>query len=213
MFEKLLAELQELQSDQETLSKALPSDDGEGDAKIQAAAAGDGEGDGDGKPKGEDDGDGDGADGDGGDGEPLTKSFTLKLEDGTEIEAQDGTELVKALGARLDATESSMTKALESAIGLIKGQGELIKSLHEQIKKLGGEGRGRRAVVSVVEKPAPGSALAKSEPGALTGEEFLAKALDAQKAGRITSLDVATAEACLNRGERVPAHIIQRVVQ
>lgn len=216
-FEKLLSELQDMQTEHETMSKALPADDGNGDEKIQAAAEGGGavdeekheEPDGD-EGAGAGKGDNDGDEG----GKPMAKSFTLKLEDGTEVEAQDGTELVKSLTARLEATETSMTKALETAVGLIKGQGDLIKSLTEKVKQLSGEGRGRKAVVSVVEKPAPGAAtMAKSEPQGLTGEQFMAKALDAQKAGRLTSIDVSMAEACLNRGEAIPASIIQRVVQ
>src|SRR5690606_10978380 len=209
-FEKLLAELQELQSDQEDLQKALPDDSGEDDEKIRAAAE-------DGRthdPDVEPDSDrGEREDDEVDEGEVTVKSFTLKLDDGTEIEAQDGTELVKALTARLDKTEASMKGALETAVSLIKKQGDMIKSLSERVAKLGGEGRGRKAVVSVVERPNPGSTLSKSDPASTTGEEFLAKALDAQKAGRITSLDVATAEACLNRGQPVPASIIQRVVQ
>lgn len=209
-FEKLLAELQELQSDQEDLQKALPDDSGEDDEKIRAAAE-------DGRthdPDVEPDSDrGEREDDEVDEGEVTVKSFTLKLDDGTEIEAQDGAELVKALTARLDKTEASMKGALETAVSLIKKQGDMIKSLSERVAKLGGEGRGRKAVVSVVERPNPGSTLSKSDPASMTGEEFLAKALDAQKAGRITSLDVATAEACLNRGQPVPASIIQRVVQ
>lgn len=204
-FEKLLAELQELQSDQEDLQKALPDDSGEDDARIQAAAEEGGEA--------EPDDEGAGEDPEGGEGEIGAKSFTLKLEDGTEIEAQDGTELVKALNARLDETEANVTKALETAVALIKSQGDMIKSLSDRVAKLGGEGRGRKAVVSVVERPPAGSTLSKSDQTTMTGEEFLAKALDAQKAGRITSLDVATAEACLNRGAPVPDAIIKRVVQ
>lgn len=215
-FDKLLSELQQLQSEQEeTMSKALPADDGKDDEKIQAAAEEGGAMDASNEPDGDegaDAGAGDG-DGDGDEGKPMAKSFTLKLEDGTEVEATDGTELVKSLTQRLEKTEGQMAKALEQAVGLIKGQGDLIKSLTEQVKKLSGEGRGRKAVVSVVEKPAPGTTMAKSEPQGLTGEEFMTKAMDAMKAGKITSLDVATAEACLNRGAAIPASIIQRVVQ
>jgi hypothetical protein len=86
--------------------------------------------------------------------------------------------------------------------------------MSDRITKLSGEGRGRKAVLSVVEKPAPGaSTMAKSEPTGMSPDVFFAKALDAQKLGRISGTEIAIAEASLNRGEAIPAHIVQRVVQ
>lgn len=209
-FEKLLGEIADLGAEQEAMTKALPADDGKDENKIQAAAA-EGGSDGD-----EDDqggaGDGD-ADDNGEDGKPMAKSFKLTLEDGTEIEAQDGTELVKSLQARIDKNEEDMAKALGSAVELIKGQASMIKSLSERVTKLSGEGRGRKTVLSVVEKPAPETPLTKSEAAGMSPDVFFAKAMAAQKDGRISGTDIAIAEASLNRGEAIPTHIIQRVVQ
>lgn len=208
-FEKLMAELSSLSADQEMMAKALPADDGKDEEKIQAAA-GEGGSDGDaddmgGKPDGDEDDDGD---------KPMAKSFKFTLEDGTEVEAQDGSELVKSLQDRIIANETTMAKALESAVGLIKGQASMIKSLSDSVKKLGGEGRGRKAVVSVVEKPAPGAnTMAKSEPTGVSHEVFFAKAMAAQKEGRLSGMDIAMAESCLNRGEVIPQSIVARVMQ
>jgi hypothetical protein len=212
-FEKLLGEIADLATEQESMAKALPADDGKDDENIQAAAAeGGSDGDGDADDAG---GPADGDADDKGGEKGLTKSFTIKLEDGTEVEAQDGTELVKSLTARIEKSEGDLAKALESTVGLIKAQGVMIKSLTEQVKKLSGEGRGRKTVVSVVEKPVAGNQpLVKSEaPEGLTADQFFAKALSAQKEGRISGTDIAIAETHLNRGEPIPAHIIQRVVQ
>ncbi len=197
-FEKLMAELSSLSADQETMAKALPADDGKDEEKIQAAA-GEGGSDGDADAEGDN---------------PMAKSFKFTLEDGTEVEAQDGSELVKSLQDRIVANETTMAKALESAVGLIKGQASMIKSLSDSVKKLGGEGRGRKAVVSVVEKPAPGaSTLAKSDPAGVSHEVFFAKAMAAQKEGRLSGMDIAMAESCLNRGEVIPQSIVARVMQ
>lgn len=211
-FEKLMQEISGLQAEQETMTKALPADDGKDEAKIQAAA-GEGGSD-DGEDKGEkpvvdaDDKDG---------GKPMAKSFKFTLEDGTEVEAQDGSEMVKALSDRVGALEGEkdgLAKALESAVGVIKGYAPLIKSLQDQVTKLGGEGRGRKTVVSIVEKPEPGAqTLAKSEPAGLSHDQFFAKALAAQKEGRLSGVDIAMAESCLNRGEAIPPSIVARVVQ
>jgi hypothetical protein len=210
-FEKLMGELSQLGTDQETMTKALPADDGKDEEKIQAAAAEsglDGDGDADdmgGEPDGDEDDEGKPA---------MAKSFKFTLEDGTEVEAQDGSELVKSLQDRVEKNEGEMFKALETAVGLIKGQGDLIKSMQDQIKKLGGEGRGRKAVVSVVEKPSPGEGvMAKSEPAGMSHDQFFAKALTAQREGRISGTDIAIAESCLNRGEAIPQNIVQRVAQ
>lgn len=217
-FEKLMEDL-------ELLAKAQPDADADedGDAKIaaaagedaaaEAAAASGGEG-GDDADLGEDDA-GPDVGGDDDEGEPMGKSLSFTLEDGTTVEAIDGTELVKSLIHRVEITEADMTKALGTAVDLIKSQGEqlkeqseLIKSLQEQVKALAGEGRGRKAVVSVTERP---SVLKKSEPEGITPDQFMAKAIDAMRAGRLTGHDVARAESYLNRGMDVPADIVARV--
>jgi hypothetical protein len=132
-FDELLGEL-------ETLAKAQPAEDG--DDKIVAAAA-----EGGGQVEGEekDDG-GEGAD-------PMAKSFEVTLADGTKVQAQDGTALVKALQDRLETTETTMAKALETAIGLIKSQGEQLVALKGKVASLSSEGKGRKAVLTVTPKP------------------------------------------------------------
>lgn len=218
-YEKLLEEL-------ETMAKAMPGDDGADDDKIQAAAAaanpdadGDGENDVTGddlNPEGSeglgDEGEGEG---DGDDEETMGKSFALKLEDGTELEAIDGTELVKSLMARVESNEGTVMKALGTAVDLLGKQGDMIKSLQDEVKKLAGEGRGRKTVVSVSEKPVAGATMAKSQGAAdgLSANEFMAKALAAQASGRLTGLDVARAESALNKGLPVPQDVVNRVIQ
>lgn len=212
-FEKLMQELGDIQTGQDELAKAISADDGADDAKIQAAAAEGGDGNADDKSEktgGEAEGDG-----------VVAKSFMVKLEDGTEVEAQDGTELVKSLVARLDAKESADTelkKAMETMVGLIKGQGEFIKSLTDQVKKLSGEGRGRKTALSVTDKPSATvhtDTMAKSIGTAdgFTPDQFFAKAMEAQKSGRITGHEISVAETFLNKGQPIPPSIVQRVMQ
>ena len=215
-YKKLLEEL-------ETMAKAMPGDDAADDDKIAAAAANanpDADGDGDNDVTGEHiepDGDeGAGAEGGDGDGdETMGKSFALKLDDGTELEAIDGTELVKSLMARVESNEGVVMKALGTAVELIGKQGDMIKSLQDEVKKLAGEGRGRKTVVSVSEKPVAGATMAKSQGAAdgLSANEFMAKALAAQASGRLTGLDVARAESALNKGLPVPQDVVNRVIQ
>ena len=206
-FEKLLDEL-------ETMSKAMPSDDiGEDDKKIQAAAAEGGEDEEEEKDAGfEDESEEDQSEDDADKDEGMDKSFHFTLDDGTEVEAQDGTKLVKSLMSRIEKNEETLAKALGTAVDLIKSQGTMIKSLQDKVNQLSGQGRGRKAIVSVVEKQ---STLAKSEQEeeGMTAHEFMAKALTAQAEGRITGNDVARAESYLNKGMPIPADIVARVAK
>lgn len=218
-FDKLMGELQQLSTDQAELAKALPADDGKDEQKIQAAAAEGGlGGDGDEDDKGgKPDGDADDAPG-AAPGKPMTKSFSFTLDDGTVVEAEDGTELVKSLTEKVGGIENNLAKAMGSMMELMKGQSEMIKSLSDRVAKLSGEGRGRKAVVSVHEKPAatPNTDTMAKAMGAgdgLTPDQFFAKAFEAQREGRINGADIAMAEACLNKGMSIPDGIVKRVMQ
>jgi len=214
-FEKLLADLGSAQAETDTLAKSLPAEDGKDDKKIQAAAAdggagGDGEG-------GDADKDGGNADGDkDGDGKPLAKSFKVTLADGTEVDAEDGTALVKSLSERLDATEGMFAKVMGQAVDLIKSQGAIIKSQGDQIAKLAGEGRGRKTMVSITEKaPAGGEkTLAKSDggSGSISQEEFMLKANAAFDAKRITGKDLTVIDVCLRERHAVDPALISKVL-
>ena len=211
-YEALLAQMQEVQA----MTKALPKP-GEGDdaAKIQAAAAdgaggaGGGKGgNGGGNTEENDDPDGD---------EMMGKSLKIKLDDGTEVDALDGTELVKSLIARMDTDAGVAQQVIGGALSMIKAQGEIIaaqdkvlKSLQADVAALGRQGAGRRSVVSVAPAPAQQSQqqMAKSMPG----EEFMAKSLEAQKAGRISGMDVSIIEGYLNSGAQVPERYVSRVM-
>lgn len=205
-FEKLLEEL-------DVMAKSF-DDAAKDDEKIKAAAA-EGDADADGEhaePDGDEDEEGNEP------GQPMGKSFAFMLENGEQIEAMDGTELVKSLMDRVDATEGVMAKALGQAIGLIGKQGdrlneqsELIKSLRADVTKLSGEGRGRKAVLSVAEKTAPGEQLAKSE-SAMTKQEFFAKANAAFDTGRITGKELTVIDVSLRSGSEIDQGLVSKVV-
>lgn len=214
-FDKLLEELNALGEETETMSKAMSDADGadDSDEKIQGAAADGGDGDdegadagaADGGEGGDGDGDGDDDDGD----EQMGKSFMLQLEDGSEVEAFDGTEMLKSLQAQLKANDERSSQALEQAVGLVRKQGDMLKSLQEKVASLQNAGRGRKAVVSVAD--AGKEPLKKSED--MPANEFMAKALTAQKEGRITGLDVSRMESYLNKGLALPQDLVDKVFQ
>lgn len=219
-FKTLLDELSKLSKSFGAADDADKSNE-EDDAKIKAAA--DGDVDGDGKLDGvdpdttgtDDDVDAD-ADNDEDEDEMLGKSFDVTLANGEKREAIDGTKMVLSMMKRLDGTEADMSKALTLAVGTMQkmqkaltAQGALIKSLQGDLERIGGQGRGRKAVLSIMEK-----ASAKDgddDKAGVAPGEFMAKALAAQKAGRLTGSDVALAESRLNRGLPVPDRIVTAV--
>ena len=192
-FDKLLAELDDLQ-------KAMPAcDDSEGDEKIEAAAK---EGD-----EAEDDEEGEGAT----DAKPMGKSFSFETADGEKIEAIDATEMLKSLGDRLEAREAqdeSLQKTLQKAVELIGTQAAMLKSLQAKVDKLSAQGRGRVSTI-VADKPADMQKAMGGDPGWSKGD-LLAKALSAQKEGRLTVGDVAMVEASINHGMAPPPEIVSR---
>ncbi len=194
-FDKLVADLGEL-------AKAMPAP-----MDKPMAAAGDKPADGapeldaDGKPVKKDA------------PEMMGKSFSFKLEDGTEIDATDGTELVKALLTRSEATDATLAKAIVDIQGVMGKQFDLIKSLTERVGELAGQGRGRKAVLSIHEKPAAGETpLAKSERDGMDGNEFMAKAEAMFKAQKITGSDLMQVETLLNKGMQIPAPLAAKVL-
>lgn len=205
-FEKLLEEL-------DVMAKAIGADEEKKDDQaIQAAAAEGAEG-GEVHPEpdadnagGQSDDDEDNKD------EPMGKSFAFTLDDGSVVEALDGTAMVKALMDRVENTEGVVAKALGQAIDLIGKQGEMIKSMQGDIKKLSGEGRGRKAVLSVAEKSTPGEAMVKSEQPGLSKQEFFAKANAAFDSGRITGKELTVIDVSLRSGSEIDQGLVSKVV-
>jgi hypothetical protein len=210
-FGKLVGELEQLRK----------STEGSGDAAIAAAAAaGSDEGDGDADNKGgASDGDADNKDEKGEEG--MEKSLTLFDKDGKEVEAVDGTAMVKALQTELSDIKTAraqendhLGKALTSVHDMLKSQAELIKaqgstiaSLNEQMSKLAGSGRGQRSATVI---PVAGE-MAKGGEAQLTDGELMAKCDSLISSGKISGTEVSMAETYINRGLPIPAHIRARL--
>lgn len=165
----------------------------------------------------EDEGDGDDDDED----EVLGKSFQVTGGDGQHIKAYDATDLIKSLNDRVFGLESvigedadrreHLGKSLEMISDLIKSQAEQIETLQQAMVNMSKQGVGRKAVLSVNEKPE--TTMTKSvQAEGMDGKEFMAKAMSAMKSGRISAMDVSIAEGSLNRGIAVRADIVSRVM-
>lgn len=202
-YDELLAQLDAEQANQQIMAKALTAGDGEDDATIQSAAAEGAEGD-------EEDEDEEKE----GEGKPMAKSITVGDE---QVELVDADEMIKSLHdltSRVTGNEAALTKGLQSALGMIKGQGEMIKSLHEQVNKLAGQGTGRKAVLSIHEKPAVGAdVMAKSQQQGMTAGEFMAKSQAAFAAGKISGKDLTVIDVSIRQNEPIDQGLIAKVCQ
>ena len=190
-FAELLAQLQAEQEQYEAMAKSVPAEGGKDDDAIQAAAAEAGDTDADDNPEDDDDA-------------PVAKS--VLADDGQEY--IDATEMLKSLEARVAEHDDVLAKAMSGTLDVVKSlkatveaQGDLIKSMQAKMDKMAGGGAGRKAVLSVVEKPAAGETLAKSQQEeGLTPAQVMAKANAAFDAKRISGQELVALDVALRSG-------------
>lgn len=162
----------------------------------------------------------------------MAKSFVLKDAEGNDIEAFDGTELLKSLQAGFEAQKSDTANAFTGVLNLVKAQSAalastqaLVKSLQAQVAQLGGQSAGRKTVLSVHEQI---NTMAKSMGAAgevnnassgdqgMTAQDFFAKANALFDKGDLSGRELATIDVALRNGQplakSLDAALIQRVV-
>lgn len=149
------------------------------------------------------------------DEKPMGKSFSVTLPGGEEVEALDGTLLVKALRDDLLSSQGEVRTSLNQIGEVLTRTTAMLKSLagdnaalRAEMDALASAGRGRKSSLSVHEKPATAVAPAQAAP---SRQEVLAKALAAQHAGKISGYEVALAEGYINRGQALPASLLARI--
>ena len=195
-FEELLDQLNRLGDEQAELAKAMPAEDDDEDMVLppnqENTDAGEGD-DNEDTPENEDAG-------------QLTKSAVIEFGGENYL---DATETIKSLQMKIDGQEEAFVKSLGGVTGLIEKQNLVIKSLVAQVNKLSNQGRGRKAVLSISEPPAPAgqSVLSKAGPDP---NEIMTKALAAQAEGRVTAIDVSRCEIALQSGGAAPADVLAR---
>jgi hypothetical protein len=151
--------------------------------------------------------------------ESMAKSFQVTLADGSVVEAQDGTELVKSLFERVDNQESMMVQALGGTLDLVKSMGaqltaqsELIKSLQDTVGRLSNQGAGRKTLVNVHEQV---TTMTKSlqQPQGPTKEEIMAKSNAAFAAGKISGHELTTIDVAMRAGVPIDQALAAKVMQ
>lgn len=182
------------------------SADGDADAdnkKIQAAAD-------DGKAKSD-------AGCDDKDDKMLGKAMTIKMADGTEVEAFDGTQAIVELtqqNADLREAMTDMQKAFGAAVEVIKAlrtqvadQGTLIKAFGDKVSTAVASPAGRRSMVSIVEKLSPAESKTTEQPKA-TAQSVMMKARALCDAGKAPWEILPRIEAYQGRGMIAPPDLL-----
>jgi hypothetical protein len=201
-YDDLLAELSAL----EPLAKAAGADketEGKADDKKIAAAAAEGDKAGD--------GDGDADD------KQFGKAFSVTLADGTQADAFDGTEMLKALhstaGEHGEKIED-LQKAFQQAVAVIKDlravvqeQGEMLKAVGAKTAQVASSGAGRRTMVAIAEKMTP---LAAAEAAKPTGGSVMMKAQQMCRSGALGWEALPRIEAFQGRGQLAPPDLLAR---
>jgi hypothetical protein len=207
-FNELLAELNQASDDQQVMAKSINADPAAAAAAAAApgAAAAVVE-----TPNPEDAADG------GVLAKALDDAAAVLAAGGAPADAPiviDGEEIFKsleALGGRQSVTEETLTKGLTVALGMLKTQGALIKSLNDRVEVLGGTGAGRKTMIQVQERQPLGD-LAKSEPAGMTAPEVLAKAGVAFDAKKITGLEFTALDVSLRNGQVPDAGVLNKIL-
>lgn len=204
-FAELLKSVQALADENDNLNKSMPSGAPAPDDKKVQAAANDGEGEE--NPEDNEEGEGEG------EGEEFGKSVTFTDGNGKQAQGVDATDLIKSLIGRLDTTDATLVQAISGLGDVVAGQQALIKSLQGEVKALAGQGRGRKTLVSIAEKP--GMTMAKSEAGegdgAITKDQLMAKATEAWNAKKISGAELNTVDVCLRHGDSINPDILRRI--
>ena len=126
----------------------------------------------------------------------LSKSLSTEEDDERISAAADDGE---AQGDNLHPADASTLKVLRQLAGAIKALNTQLAETRADVDALKGG------------KPMTKALPARRGAARLAGEEFMAKALAAQAAGRITGTQVATAEAYINSNQAPPRDIVQAV--
>lgn len=203
-FTQLLDELGQMAAESDTLVKALPQDDDKpDDAAIAAAAEESADKNDDENPEDKEDA---------GEDQPMAKSLMV---DGEEVQVVDADLLIKSLhdlSARVETNEGVLAKGLETALNTLKSQGDLIKSLQGQLSKLGSQGAGRKAVLTITEKPEVGAQVMAKAEDQLTPGDVMAKAHAAFAAGKISGLELASMDVALRSRQQIDPGVLAKAL-
>ena len=157
-----------------------------------------------------------------GEDEDLKKSMTtVKLEDGSEVEAFDGESLIKSFSTKIEAQKTGVEEVLSAQNQMIKSLAEVVtsqstmmKSMNDNLTKLGNSSKGRKTVINLQEKPDLNKSLDLDgeQKAGIKPHEFHQKLSKALKAEVITPHQAMTAETQINNGQNPSPDVVAKVM-
>jgi hypothetical protein len=214
-FQELLKAVNAIADETETLLKAAPAAPAKDDKMVAAASEDKDMPDKDMPDEDNEDEDEDkNPEDDDMGGEEFGKSVSFTDAAGVKHDAVDATDMLKSLMERQVATDGTLAKALTSFTSVFSKQNELIKSLQDNIASLSTQGRGRKTLLNVMEKPGVTDDLAKSaaaDSGAIKPSDLLAKSEAAWKSGKLSGVEHATVDVCLRNRTPIDSSILQKI--
>lgn len=196
-FEDLLKSLNDLNAAAAPAGAAggNPEDDDEDADNLPGATAADNDGDADNGGK-----------------HPVMKSITATDADGNAVEAVDATELLKSMQDTLDRHDGMLAKSLTPLMQAVVKQGEVIKSLQDQISKLGNKGAGRQSVLVATSLNSGVSGSRSGTTGVPSREEFIAKATAAWEAQKLTGQELTACDVAIRESKPLDPSILKKVL-
>lgn len=159
------------------------------------------------------------------DGEPFGKAFKVTLPDGSETEAFDGTEMMKALhavnqeqAAQITDLQTAFTALADVVKGIrtVAGQhSTMLKSLGTKVGEVGSQRAPRRSMLSIVEKMDTASPTS-GDPGQPTPEQVMRKAESMAASGAVLGFGleaIPRIQAYQMHGQLAPPDLLARFPQ
>ncbi len=143
----------------------------------------------------------------------MKKSFTVTLENGEEVEAFNGEWILKSMQDRMDEIESTLDRSGKDGADAITETTQLIKSLiadnkriNAKIDALMASGSGRKSTLNIHERRTVGEFPDTPNP-----QQIMAKALEAQRQGRLSGADIARLDSYFGRGQTPPETLLAKI--
>lgn len=116
-----------------------------------------------------------------------------------------------ALQERIGRLEEQLARQLDGTVTIAKSLqafGSLQKALAGEVAHLGYQPRMRKSVLSIFDKESSGAATGEGSAGKLNQGEVMTKALQAQKAGRLSAVEVAEMDGYFRMGLEPPKRLL-----
>jgi len=152
------------------------------------------------------------------DDDDFSKSLTVTTENGEQVQAFDGEQLIKSFNGKIKKQATDVEQVLTAQNGMIKSltdivtsQSKMLKSMNINMQALGNSGKGRKTVINVQEKPDLNKSL-DAEDETIQPQVFHQMLSKALKGGAINPDEAVRAETQINSGQNPHPDVVSKVM-